>query len=262
MGDTSASSSTTDAARVAVVTGGAVRVGRAIVGALAAAGWRVWIHHHRSIDDARALATDLGPHALGLLPGDLASAADRAQLCAIVLDDTGPARGRVDLLVNNAASFERGPFLARDDADLDRVLAINLVAPLALVRGLAPALGATGGSVVNIVDVAGLHPLRGYVDHCVAKAGLELATRALAVELVPIRVNAVAPGTVAWPTDGHHDEGSPARAAVLRQIPLGRIGAPEDVASAVLYLANAGFVTGTCLVVDGGRVAAMGGARA
>jgi len=250
------------AARIALVTGGAVRIGRAIVTALARDHWRVWIHHHRSVEPARELARVLGEHAVvGLVGGDLADADARERVCATVLDRSGPAAGRVDLLVNNAASFEHGPFLEREDADLARVLATNLVAPLSLTRRIAPALTRTLGSIVNIVDVAGLHPLRGYADHCIAKAGLEMATRALAAELAPLRVNAVAPGTVAWPTDGRHDEGSAARTAVLQQIPLGRIGTPEDIARAVLYLADAPFVTGTCMIVDGGRVAATGGAR-
>lgn len=246
-------------ARVAVVTGGAVRVGAAIVRGLAQHGWRVWIHHHGSPADA--LRTELGDAVLGGVRADLAIASERARLVAAVTDANGPAQGRVDLLVNNAASFERGAFLSRSDDDLVRVLATNLVAPLSLARALAPALTRTTGSIVNIVDVAGIHPIAGYLDHCVAKSGLELATRALAVELAPVRVNAVAPGTVAWPTDGRHDEGSPARAAVLKQIPLGRIGTPEDIAGAVLYLTDAGFVTGSCLLVDGGRVAATGGTR-
>jgi pteridine reductase len=242
--------------KVAIVTGGAVRVGAGIVRTLAQHGWRVWIHHHHSPADD--LAAELGDAVLGCVRADLAIASERTRLCDVVTGE----QGRVDLLVNNAASFERGAFLSRSDADLERVLATNLVAPLSLARTLAPALVRTGGSIVNIVDVAGIHPIVGYLDHCVAKAGLEAATRALAVELAPVRVNAVAPGTVAWPTDGRHDEGSPARAAVLRQIPLGRIGTPQDVAGAVLYLANAPFVTGSCLVVDGGRVAASGGTRA
>lgn len=242
-----------EAGRVAVVTGGAVRVGAAIVRTLARHGWRVWIHHHRSPADD--LAAELGDAVIGCVCADLAIASERVRLCDAV-------RGRVDLLVNNAASFERGAFVSRTDADLERVLATNLVAPLSLARALAPALAQSSGSIVQIVDVAGLHPIAGYLDHAVAKAGLEIATRALAVELAPVRVNAVAPGTVAWPTDGRHDEGSPAQAAVLRQIPLGRIGTPEDVAQAVLYLADAPFVTGSCLLVDGGRVAAMGGTRA
>jgi small subunit ribosomal protein S21 len=135
---------------------------------------------------------------------------------------TGPAGGRLDLLVNNAASFERGDFRTRSDADLRRVLEVNLVAPVSLARGLAPALTAASGSIVNILDVAGYQPWRGYLDHCTAKAGLAMATRALAGELAPaVRVNGVAPGTVAWPEDDpRFAADSPVRAAILRAIPL------------------------------------------
>lgn len=258
--------SPSNAAPVALVTGAAIRVGRAIASELVRVGYRVWVHHHRSQDEAEALVAELrathGADAVvDRIAADLGDPEARAALCRAVLDRDAPAQGRLDLLVNNAASFERGAFLERDDEDLERVLAINLVAPLSLVRALAGALASTGGSVVNIVDVAGLHPLRNYLDHCVAKAGLEMATRALAVELAPVRVNAVAPGTVAWPTDPRYGEGSAARAAILEQIPLGRIGEPRDVAEAVAYLARARHVSGQCLAVDGGRLAAVAADR-
>lgn len=251
---------------VALVTGSARRVGAAIATALAHAGMRVWLHHHRSPDEAAALAQSLR-HALGddavagVLAADLADATSRLELARQVTAVEGPAGGRLDLLVNNAASFEHGAFLERDDDDLRRVLETNLVAPLSLARALAPALSRSAGSIVNIVDVAGMHPLRGHLDHGVAKAALDFATAALAVELAPVRVNAIAPGTVAWPTDARHGPGSPVRDGVVRQIPLGRIGEAADVAEAVLYLARAGFVNGTRLVVDGGRVAALGADR-
>ncbi|HEY8380058.1 MAG TPA: SDR family oxidoreductase, partial [Nannocystis sp.] len=170
------------------------------------------------------------------------------------------AGGRVDLLVNNAASFEHGRLMARSDADLRRVLEVNLVAPVSLARALAPALTAAGGAVVNILDVAAVQPWRGYLDHCTAKAGLAMATRALAVELAPaVRVNGVAPGTVAWPEDDpRYAAGSAVRERILRAIPLGRIGRPEDVAEAVLFLASSSFITGQVLAVDGGRLAGGG----
>lgn len=251
---------------VALVTGSARRVGAAIAATLARAGVRVWLHHHRSPDEAAALAQtlrhELGDDAVvGVLTADLADTTARAQLAAQVTAVDGPAGGRLELLVNNAASFEHGAFLERDDDDLRRVLETNLVAPLSLARALAPALSRSGGSIVNIVDVAGIHPLRGHLDHGVAKAGLDFATAALAIELAPVRVNAIAPGTVAWPTDARHGPGSPVRDGVLRQIPLGRIGDAQDVADAVLYLARSGFVNGTRLIVDGGRIAALGADR-
>jgi pteridine reductase len=167
------------------------------------------------------------------------------------------------VLVNSAASFEHGSFTSRTDDDLARVLQLNLVAPLSLIRGCAAALSRSAGCVVNICDVIGLLPVAGHLDHAIAKSGLELATRTLAVELAPVRINAVAPGTVDWPTDPRFDEGattgSELRAEVLRRIPLGRIGTPEDVAGAVVYLVGARHVTGHCLVVDGGRTAQIGG---
>mgnify|MGYP000703408834 CR=1 FL=1 len=242
---------------VALVTGGAVRVGRAICQSLAAAGYRVWIHHHRSSAAAAELAAALGPASLGTPRHDLADEPARAALVAAVTDPLGPAAGRLDLLVNSAASFERGDFAARGDADLRRVLEVNLVAPISLARGLAPALAPAAGSIVNIVDVAGYQPWRGYLDHCTAKAALAMATRALALELAPaVRVNGVAPGTVAWPEDDRFAPGSPTRAAVLRAIPLQRIGEPADIARTVVFLAQSPFITGQTIAVDGGRTAA------
>lgn len=247
-------------APIALVTGGAIRLGRAISVALVAAGYRVWLHYHRSEAPAAELARTLGPAALGLLRCDLADEVARAELCRQVLEPSGPGAGRLDLLVNNAASFERGAFAGRSDADLRRVLEVNLVAPVALARGLAPALRAAQGSVVNLIDVAGYQPWRGYLDHCTAKAGLAMATRALALELAPeVRVNGVAPGTVAWPEDDERfAEGSAARANILRAIPLGRIGEPADIARTAVFLAQSPFISGQTIVVDGGRLAAGG----
>src|SRR5262245_61034240 len=116
-------------APVALVTGGAVRVGRAITTALVGAGYRVWLHFHRSRDEAETAARELGAACLGPLAADLADEHARARLCTAVTDPGGPAGGRLDLLVNNAASFERGEFAARGDADLRRVLELVLVAP-------------------------------------------------------------------------------------------------------------------------------------
>ena len=248
-------------APVALVTGGAIRIGRATCLALAAAGYRVWLHYHRSAEAAAEDVRELGDACLGPLRFDLADEAERAELCRQVQDPLGPASGRLDLLVNNAAGFERGPFAERSDADLRRVLEVNLIAPISLARGLAPALTAAGGSVVNVLDVAAYQPWRGYLDHCTAKAGLAMATRALALELAPaVRVNGVAPGTVAWPADDERfAEGSPVRAAILRAIPLGRIGEPDDIARTAVFLAQSPFISGQTIVVDGGRLAAGAG---
>lgn len=247
-------------APVALVTGGAVRVGRAITTTLVRAGYRVWLHYRSSAAAAAELAGELGAACLGTIQGDLAAESARAELARRVCDPTGPAGGRLDLLVSSAASFERGRFLERSDDDLRRVLEVNLIAPVSLARALAPALTAARGAVVNILDVAALQPWRGYLDHCTAKAALLMATKALAVELAPaVRVNGVAPGVVAWPEeDPRFAEDSEIRARILRAIPLGRIGTPDDVAETVLFLARSGFVSGQVIAVDGGRMAAGG----
>jgi pteridine reductase len=237
--------------QVALVTGGAVRIGAAIVDALARAGYRVWVHHHRSAPPRAG-----GP-IVGSVAADLLDEDDRRRACATVLAPDGPAAGRLDLLVNNAAGFERGAFVERTDADLRRVLELNLVAPLSLTRACAGALRRSGGSVVNILDVGGEHPWPDHLDHCTSKAALHLATRALAVELAPVRVNGVAPGTVAWPQ--HLADHEAARRRIEAGIPLGRIGSPADVAAAVVFLASAAHVTGQVLAVDGGRLAGIAG---
>lgn len=249
--------------QVALVTGGAIRVGAGIVRGLVEAGWRVWIHYNRSAAPAEALARDLNSkgssRVLGTVRADLCDEEARRELVSDITDPRGPAGGEIDLLVNSAASFEHGAFRDRSDAELRRVLETNLVAPLSLTRGLLDPLTRRRGSVVNIVDLSADHPWRGYLDHAVAKAGLQVATRALAAELAPVRCNAVAPGTVLLPDDPKFGPGTPARAHLTDQIPLGTLGSPRDVAAAVLFLATAPHVNGVTLPVDGGRRAAMAG---
>jgi pteridine reductase len=248
--------------RVALVTGAAIRVGRAIAAELARTGWRIWIHHFHSAGEAATLADAIRastPDAvLGTPRADLGDEHGRAELCRTILSKDGPAGGRLDLLVNNAASYERGAFPDRSDADLRRVLELNLVAPLSLIRQLAPTLARHGGSVVNLVDQGAHHPWAGRIDHSLAKAALDNATRGLAAELAPLRVNAISPGTVSWPEDPAHAPGSPLRARLVERIPLRRAGTPEDVAKAVCFLADSPYVDGATLVVDGGRIAALG----
>jgi pteridine reductase len=223
--------------RVALVTGAGVRVGHAVARDLARHGWTVAGHYrsHRPRGLAAALQADLslpdGPAAL--------AAAFRARF------------SRLDLLVNGAAGFEARTLEETDAAAFDAQLALNARAPLLLVKALAPLLRRAGGSVVNVADVGGgLVPWRGYAAYAASKAALVRLTECLALELAPaVRVNAVAPGTVLWP------EGYPAatRRRLARRIPLLRAGEPSDVAGAVRYLADAPFVTGAVIPVDGGR---------
>ena len=128
----------------------------------------------------------------------------------------------------------------------------NLRAPVFLSQAAAPHLAAAHGSIVNIVDIHADRPLKGYLVYSVAKSGLAALTRALALELAPaVRVNAVAPGAIAWPEDEQFD--AQERDRIVATTPLARLGNAEDIAQAVQVLASAPFITGQMLAVDGGR---------
>ena len=160
--------------------------------------------------------------------------------------------GRLDLLVNNASSFYATPVGATDEAAWDDLLGTNLKAPFFLAQAAAPHLAESRGSIVNITDIHGARPLGGYTVYSAAKAGLLALTRGLAQDLGPeVRVNAVSPGAVLW-AEQETDEA--ARAAVLARTALGRIGTPDDIARAVVFLArDALYCSGTVIDVDGGR---------
>lgn len=237
--------------KVALVTGAARRVGAAIARRLHAAGAEVLIHYRGSEDDASRLEAELNAlradSALRLKADLLAANAPQALIGAAL-----ERRGRLDLLVNNASMFYATAIGGIGAAQWDELIGSNLRAPMFLSQAAAPHLSAARGSIVNIVDVHAEHPLRGYPVYSVAKAGLAALTRSLALELAPaVRVNAVAPGAILWPEDGQFEPGG--RERVIAATPLARIGAPEDIAGAVLYLATAPFVTGHVLAVDGGR---------
>lgn len=234
--------------RVALVTGGAVRVGAAISEGLARAGYDLVVTYRSSEGPARALeqrVRDLGRRC-ALVWADLSD----PQACAAVVRAAEDTYGRLDLVVNSAATFFSRPLEAVSAAAWDQVMAVNVRAPHLVVRAAADLLRESSGAVVNIVDLSALEPWVGYPDHSVSKAALAHLTRVQARALGPeVRVNAVAPGAVLKPDD-ESDERWAARGEAT---PLRRTGSPSDVVDAVLYLASAGFVTGQVLAVDGGR---------
>lgn len=170
--------------------------------------------------------------------------------CEQLIDTVVSGQGELHSLVNSAAIMLRTPVGTVSEGDWDAMYALNVRAPFFLTQRAAPALRATGGSVVNIADLAAFETWTGYVPHGMTKAAVVQMTRALAHALAPeVRVNAVAPGVVLLP-EGFTE----AQAEHLRRTtPLQRIGTPEDVAAAVVYLLCAGFVTGEIIRVDGGR---------
>lgn len=227
------------------MTGGARRIGRAICLALAGKGVRVAIHFRTSEAPARDLS-DRCPGSV-VVRADLADPSERAGVLPEVAERLGP----LDFLVNNASVYEAAPVDGIDEAAFGRALAVNLAAPFFLARDAALAMrAAEGGAIVNVTDAATLRPYPDRIPYFAAKAGLEAATRGLARAFAPkVRVNAVAPGPIVL-ADG---AGEDAIAAVERAVPLGRLGGPEAVATAVLFLLSHDFMTGEVIRVDGGR---------
>jgi pteridine reductase len=234
--------------RVALVTGGGRRVGRAIAIALGAQGMRVAVHFNGSADGARetvALIQKGGSEAHAL-PGDLRDPSVPASLVRATIDRFGA----LDVLVNSAAVMERTPFGTVTAEQWDAMFALNLRAPFLLSQAAAPELARREGSIVNIADLAAFESWPVYIPHGITKAGVVQMTRSLAQVLAPrVRVNAVAPGAVLLPDDW--DEAS--RDRIIETTPLRRLGSPDDVARAVVYLIEADYVTGDTLLVDGGR---------
>lgn len=226
--------------RHVLVTGAGRRVGRAIAEELSAAGAFVILHYHGSRVETAQLAAKL--------PRSLVVRADlrRAPGCASVIDAIRKHCGKLDALVNNAASYARGPFAYETEEVWAEMLSLNVLAPARLTRG---ALGLGVSSVVNIVDVAASKAWKHHAAYAASKAALAHLTRCLALELAPaVRVNGVAPGTVAFPPDFSEAE----RHSITHKIPLGRTGEPTDVGRAVRYLLEDDYLTGVVLPVDGG----------
>lgn len=237
--------------QTALVTGGARRLGAAMVRALHGAGANVAIHCRQSRAEADALADELDRHRPGsarVLAGDLLAPAE----CTRIVTEAAGQWNRLDIVVNNASSFYPTPLGQIDAQTFDDLLGSNLRAPLFIAQAAAPALRERCGCIVNMADIHALRPRDGFPVYCAAKAGLVMLTRSLARELAPeIRVNAIAPGSILWP---EAEADTAARAAIIAATPLGHRGEPDDIAAALLYLVrDAAFVTGAVLPVDGGR---------
>ncbi|QRP63693.1 pteridine reductase [Rhodanobacter sp. FDAARGOS 1247] len=240
---------------VALITGAGRRVGAVIARTLHAAGYDVALHYRHSAADARALADELEAQRSG---STLLLQAELAELSTLpgMIDQLLERYGRLDALVNNASAFFSTPAGTATAEQWNALFASNAQAPFFLSQAAIPALRASGGAIVNMIDIYAERPLAGHPLYCMAKAALAAMTRSLALDLGPdIRVNGVAPGAVLWPGDGKaYDD----QQAMLARTPLQRSGSPDDVASAVLWLLrDAPFVTGQIIRVDGGRTLAV-----
>jgi pteridine reductase len=244
------------AGKVALVTGGGRRLGKAIALALARAGAAVVVHYGSSTAAAEGVAEEI--RGLGVaawtVGADLADPGAIDGLFARVAAEAG----RLDVLVNSAATFERRPFDEITVADWERVLAVNLRAPFLCLQRAArlmrssPRADEAPALVVNLVDLSGTLAWRGQAHHAVSKAGLAHLTRVAARELAPaVRVNAVQPGAILPPPGVAAD--SPAWRETWERLPLARPGRPELVGDAVVFLAGNDFITGSILPVEGGE---------
>ncbi len=234
--------------RVALVTGAGTRVGQAIAQRLGREGMRVAVHYAGSKAGAEATVARIA-EAGGTAAAFQADLTDAAQITPLIRA-VEREYGALDLLVNSAASMTRTPFGEIGAADVDAILALNLRAPLLLAQAAAPLLERNEGAVINIGDHMASEPWRGYLPHGVAKAAVEALTRHLASAMAPkVRVNCVVPGAVLAPEGW----GTPHQQAFADETPLKRLGTPDDVIEAILYLAQAPYVTGETLRVDGGR---------
>ncbi len=236
-----------------LITGGAKRVGAAICRELHAHGASLMIHYNTSTAEARALQAELNlqrANSVAIIQGDLLNIAIMANLVA----ETVKQFGKLDVLINNASSYYSTEIGKITEENWHDLVGSNLKAPMFLAQAAATELRKNHGCIVNITDMHIERPKKGYVVYSVAKAGLVTLTKSLAHELSPeVRVNAVAPGPVQWPENNpQFDEVY--RQRVINQTLLKTIGQPQDIAKAVKFLvADAPFITGHVLAVDGGR---------
>ena len=234
--------------KTALISGAAARIGAQIVRILHESGYKVLIHCHQSEEIGQELCLELN-----------SKRNDSAQVVVADLGDNEAINKltqkikSLDLLVNNASVFY--PTLTENSTtkDWDKIINVNLRAAFFLATGLSKVLEVNQGSIVNIIDIHSDRPLKNFSIYNISKAGLKMLTKTLAKELAPnIRINGISPGSILWPhNDSQLSENE--KLIMLDRIPLNRQGLPNDIAQAVLFLANAKYITGQVINIDGGR---------
>jgi pteridine reductase len=238
--------------KAVLITGAARRVGAEIARVLHAEGVNLALHYRSAAAEAQALVAEFNAARPGSALAFQADLLETDHLPRLV-EDVASHFGRLDALVNNASSFFATPIGSIGEREWDDLLGTNLKAPLFLAQAAATHLAVARGAIVNITDIHAERPLKNHALYCAAKAGLAGLTRALALELAPhVRVNGIAPGPILWPENGAFD--AAAQANVISRTLLKRCGDPADIARTVRFLlADAPYVTGQILAVDGGR---------
>ncbi len=238
--------------KVILITGSGRRVGKEIALAVAGRGARVAVHYNRSEEEAAGVVQEIQKRggAAHLVQGDVSKVAD----CGKIVRETVDAFGRLDVLVNNAAVFFKTPLFKVTEEDWDSTLDPNLKGSFFCAQAAAKEMIKEGGKIINIADWAGVRPYTDYLPYCISKAGVIALTTGLARTLAPnVSVNAIAPGPILLPEDFDQAE----KETIIKQTPLKRVGSPNDVVNAVLFLLEGtDFMTGSTLMIDGGRLIA------
>lgn len=237
---------------IALVTGGARRIGAEITRTLHRHGFQVIIHYRHSQDDATRLLDELNHQrsdSAYALQADLTDMGAVTRLATQVSEEFGD----IDLLINNASSFYPTSLPESTQHQWDDLINSNVRAAYFLTSLLSKGLKNNHGAVINLVDIHAQRGLPAYPIYSIAKAGVEMMVRTLAKDLAPeVRINGVSPGPILWP-EAEAALTDTAKQEILNKTPLARSGTPKDIADAVYFLASAPFITGQVLAVDGGR---------
>ena len=251
-------------APVILVTGSAKRIGAAIIRAAHKQGYRVIIHCHHSEQEANALADELNDNRADsaiVIVADLAVVNDTLTLSQFIQNVIG-SFGQLDVLVNNASRFYPTPLGSIENTQWNELFLTNAKAPLLLSQALYPYLKAQQGCIISLLDIhAHNKPFSTYTVYNMAKAAHRMMVQSLALEMAPdVRVNGVAPGVNILPeTDSDQALDNEQQQSIINSIPMQRIGLPGEIAHSVLYLAQASYVTGEIVTVDGGRSLTLAG---
>ena len=237
--------------KVALITGGAQRIGAQIARTLHRSGMDLILHFRSSSAAAADLRKELEasrPDSVRLVQADLQDWA----AVPVLLEQIRAFRNRLDVLVNNASAFYATPLDQVEEAQWEALLGTNLKAPFFLSCAVAPWLRTSRGSILNLVDIHGERPLKNYPIYSIAKAGNAMMVKSLARELGPeVRVNGIAPGAILWPEEALD---AAAQERILDRTALKRAGSPQDIARTLLFLVrDAPYITGQIIAVDGGR---------
>ena len=234
--------------KIALITGGAKRIGAQITQTLHENNYNVIIHYHRSESEALALAKKLNNirvNSASTLQAELSDINTIQALCNSI--------NKLDVLVNNASVFYPTPVSEANQDSWNQIIATNLMAPFFLSQSLALTLSKENGCIINIVDIHAERPLKNHSIYNISKAGLAMMTKTLAKELAPnVRVCGVSPGSIFWP-ENKAELNTEQKNKMLEKIALKKQGKASDIADTVLFLAKSNYITGQIINVDGGR---------